>query len=59
MKNNILVSVVTISYNQEKFIENTIKSVLNQNYSNIEFIVIDAGSSDKSREIIKRIEILL
>jgi|TARA_B110000114_G_scaffold184059_1_gene226801 glycosyltransferase involved in cell wall biosynthesis len=54
MKNNILVSVVTISYNQEKFIENTIKSVLNQNYSNIEFIVIDAGSSDKSREIIKK-----
>jgi len=56
MKNNILVSIVTISYNQEKFIEDTIKSVLDQNYSNIEFIVIDAGSSDRSREIIKKYE---
>jgi glycosyltransferase involved in cell wall biosynthesis len=54
MLNKILVSVITISYNQENFIENTIKSVLNQGYPNIEYIVIDAGSSDRSREIIMK-----
>lgn len=56
MVNKILVSVITISYNQENFIENAIKSVVNQNYPNIEYIVIDAGSGDKSREIIKKYE---
>ena len=54
MHNEILVSVITISYNQEDFIENAIKSVLNQNYPNIEYIVIDAGSNDQSRKIITK-----
>ena len=52
MQNKSLVSVITISYNQEKYIGETIKSVLDQNYSNVEYIVIDAGSNDRSREII-------
>ena len=50
MQNNPLVSIVTISFNQEKFVEETIKSVLNQNYKNIEYIIMDAGSTDNSRE---------
>ena len=37
MQDNPLVSIVTISFNQEKFVEETIKSVLNQNYKNIEY----------------------
>ena len=50
MRDNPLVSIVTISFNQEEFIEETIKSVLNQNYKNIEYIIMDAGSTDNSRE---------
>lgn len=45
-------SIVTISYNQCNFIENTITSIVNQDYKNIEYIVVDAGSDDGSRDII-------
>ena len=50
------VSIVTISFNQGEFLERTIRSVLDQSYSNIEYIVVDPGSKDHSREIIKRYE---
>jgi glycosyltransferase involved in cell wall biosynthesis len=50
------ISIVTASYNQGQFIEETIQSVLNQNYPNLEYIVIDGGSSDNSVEIIRRYE---
>ncbi len=50
------VSIVTISFNQGEFLERTIRSVLDQSYSNIEYIVVDPGSKDQSREIIKRYE---
>ena len=48
------ISIVTVNYNGDQFLEETIHSVLNQNYPNLEYIIIDGGSSDKSVEIIKK-----
>jgi glycosyltransferase involved in cell wall biosynthesis len=50
------VSLITVCYNSEKTLQRTIQSVLEQDYPHIEYIIVDGGSTDGTKEIIKRYE---
>lgn len=51
---DIKISIVTVSYNQAEYIEDNIKSIIDQNYPNVEHIIIDACSTDGTLEILKK-----
>ncbi len=48
------ISIITVTYNSDKYLEQTILSVLNQTYKNVEYILIDGASEDNTIDIIKR-----
>lgn len=49
-----LITIITVVFNGAKFLEETIQSIINQVYKNVEFIIIDGGSTDGTLEIIKK-----
>lgn len=50
------ISIITVSYNTEKTIEKTVQSVISQDYDNVEFIIIDGASADRTVDIIRKYE---
>ena len=54
MPNKPLISIITINYNDKVGLERTLKSVINQTYCDFEYIVIDGGSTDGSKELIEK-----
>lgn len=54
VSNNQKITIVTVCYNAADVIENTIKSVINQTYDNVEYIIVDGASTDGTVDIIKR-----
>jgi len=54
-----LISIVTVVFNGEKFLEGTIQSVISQTYESIEYIIVDGGSSDDSLNIVRKYEDLI
>ena len=51
-----LISIITVVFNNERYLEDTIMSVLNQSYDNVEYVIIDGGSSDGTLDIIRKYE---
>ena len=55
-ENKPLITIITVVYNGEKYLKETILSVISQSYDNIEYLVIDGGSTDGTLDIIKKYE---
>ena len=56
MKKRVKISIITVCFNAEKILEETIKSVLEQTYCNLEYIIVDGGSNDGTVDVIRRYE---
>jgi len=54
LKKKLRITIITVSFNSEKTINTTLKSVQNQNYRNIEHIIVDCASSDKTLSVVKK-----
>jgi glycosyltransferase involved in cell wall biosynthesis len=54
VKNKPLITIITVVFNGDQHLESTIQSVINQKYKNLEYIIIDGKSTDKTLEIIKK-----
>ena len=54
MENNLFISILICCYNSEKYISDTLDSVLIQKYSNYEIIIVDDGSEDNTKNIIEK-----
>ena len=54
MSHQPVFSVITVTYNAERWLERTILSVLSQSYTNVEYLIIDGGSTDRTVEIIRQ-----
>ena len=52
--NNPLITIITVVLNGEKHLDNTIQSIINQKYTNLEYIIIDGASTDRTTKIIKK-----
>ena len=58
LDSNPTVSVIILSYNQSKYLSDAIQSVLDQTYQNFELIISDNGSTDSSKDIIKKVKLI-
>ena len=54
MSHQPVFSIITVTYNAERWLERTILSVLSQSYTNVEYLIIDGGSKDGTVEIIRQ-----
>ena len=53
-KNNPLVSVLIATYNSVDFVEDTVRSIMNQTYTNIEIVIVDDASTDGTMKILEQ-----